>query len=108
MPKLPVTCIARGHEGHWEAICLDFNIAAQGESFQEVERLLFEAVTSYVEDALKEDEPTRTQLLSRQAPLSVRLSWFGGLLWAALCGRIDHHDGDASSATVPFAVPCPA
>jgi predicted RNase H-like HicB family nuclease len=105
--KIALACYAKGKDGHWEAICLDFNIAAQGKSLDEVRRLLEEAVVTYVEDALKEQEPTRSQLLQRQAPLFVRLSWVSGLLWATLCGR-NLRDGDNTSATVPFSVACPA
>ncbi len=107
---IPLFAIARGHEDHWEAICFAFDIAVQGRTFNEVQRLMFEAVESYIEDAMKEDEATRKQLLSRRAPLSVRLSWLGGFLYAALCGRVvgSGRDGNASSATVPFAVSCHA
>lgn len=105
--KFPYTCIARGHDGHWEAACLDFDIVLQGRSFPEVERLMHEAVTSYIHDALREDEPARSQLLNRRAPLSARLYWTGGLLWATLCGRRGDANGDHEAA-VPFAVTCPA
>lgn len=105
--KIPLTCIARGHEGHWEAACLDFDIVLQGRTFEDVERLMRDAVQSYIENALKEEEPARSQLLNRRAPLSARLYWIGGLLWATLCGR----RGDIESnkeAAVPFTVACPA
>lgn len=103
--KIPLTCIARGHEGHWEAACLDFDIVLQGHSFEEVERLMHDAVQSYIENALKEEEPARSQLLRRRAPLSARLYWVGGLLWATLCGRKYDLNSDKEAA-VPFAVPC--
>ena len=104
--KIPLTCIARGGDGRWEAICLDFNIVVQGQSLEEVEALLRGIVLSYVEDALKEDETTRNQLLTRRAPLHVRLSWTLGLMWATLWGN--RLDGDGTTVTVPFAVACPA
>ena len=31
-----VRCYAKGHTGDWEAICLDLDIAVQGESFEDV------------------------------------------------------------------------
>jgi len=104
---IPIFAIARGHKDHWEAICFDFDIAVQGRTFNEVQRLMFEAVESYVEDAMKEDEATCKRLMSRRAPLSVRLSWIGGFVFAALCGRVEGGGRDGN-ATVPFAVPCPA
>jgi predicted RNase H-like HicB family nuclease len=108
---IPLFAIARGREGHWEAICFDFDIAVQGHTFNDVERLLAEAVETYIEDALKEDEATRKQLLTRRAPLSVRLYWLSGLVLAALSGRAERgwdskRNGSSTSATVPFAVPC--
>jgi len=53
-----VLCLARGRPGDWEAICLDFDIAVQGESFEQVENLLMTSVRAYVEDAMKESRPT--------------------------------------------------
>jgi hypothetical protein len=111
---IPILAIARGHEGHWEALCFNFDIAVQGRTFDEVQRLMFDAVESYIEDAMKEDEVTREKLLSRRVPRLVRLSWLSGLIFAALRGREysgvgrGERDGNASSATVPFAVPCHA
>lgn len=107
---IPILAIARGHEGHWEALCFNFDIAVQGRTFNEVQRQMIEAVESYVEDAMKEDEVTREKLLSRRVPRLVRLSWLSGLIFAALSGRVgsSERDGNASSATVPFAVPCHA
>lgn len=104
----PLTCYARGGDGLWEAICLVFNISVQGESLEEVSDLLKEAVVTYVEDASKEDEPTRSELLlHRRAPLYVRLSWIGGFVWAALYGRRLRNDGP-SSTTISFPVASPA
>jgi len=112
MPTITLLCIARGDDTHWEAINLDFNLAVQGKSFDEVDRYLREAIETYVEDAMKEDEPTRSQLLSRRAPLSVQLLWIARIIWAMLCGRIIRdRDGKLDgkpAATVPFAVPCHA
>lgn len=86
---------------------MDFDITIQGRSFEEVERLMREAVFTYIDDALKEAEPARTQLLCRRAPLSTRFYWMAGLLWAALCGRTYNRDGEKDAA-VGFAVACPA
>jgi len=103
----PLTCIARGRAGRWQAICLDFNIAAQGQSFDEVRNLLEEAVLSYVHDALKEPEPTRSRLLGRRTPLLSRLAWSAGLLWTAVFGRRPDSES-GTDTTVPFAVARPA
>jgi hypothetical protein len=98
-------CVARGHDGAWEAICLDLNIAVQGRSSDEVRRLLNEAVRSYMADALNEAEPTRSQLLNRAVPFSVRAHWALRLLIATLCGgRLDRERESA----IRFEVACPA
>lgn len=64
---------AHGTKGAWEAICADLDISVQGESFDEVRGLLEEAVSSYVEDALKESPRDAARLLNRRAPWWLRL-----------------------------------
>lgn len=103
-----LTCFARGHDGHWEAICLDLNIAAQGESFQEVKNLLSKSIETYVEDVMNEnDTATRQRLLSRQAPLLTRLYWTVGFALANVAGRHAHRAGKRDE-NAAFAVPCHA
>jgi hypothetical protein len=96
-------CVARVHGGAWEAFCLDLDLAVQGRSFDEVKDQLEHAVADYVESAMAEAEPARTQLLNRRAPFSVRLTWGLRFLLAALFrGR------SANDATVGFPVSCRA
>jgi hypothetical protein len=73
MPQA-VLCVASGHGSQWEAFCLDFDLAVQGQSLQEVRGLLREAI-DYVQAADAEPEPNRSRLLARKAPLLVRLMW---------------------------------
>lgn len=70
--QLLVKCYAE-QEGHdWVAVCLDFNLAAQGDSFEEVKIKLESMIYDYVYDALVgEDRRYAAQLLSRRAPLSL-------------------------------------
>jgi len=77
-------CIATGHGDQWEAFCLDFDLAVQGKSYDEVRRFLDKAVHMYVERASVEPDPARSQLLNRKAPLSVRLMWAWRLFWSTL------------------------
>lgn len=98
-------CVARGHEGSWEAICLDLNIAAQGRSRDEVKRLLNEAIQTYLEDARRELEPTRSQLLNRSAPWHVRALWAFRLHIGTLFGRRLDRGNDSA---IGFQVACPA
>lgn len=66
-------CYAEGRDGGWEAICLDFDIAVQGRTFEEVFASLREAVTLYLESVADLPESERQRLLHRSAPLTTRL-----------------------------------
>ena len=46
-------CYAEGRPGHWEAFCLDFDLAVQGESLPEVIRVLNTAISLYLERVTK-------------------------------------------------------
>jgi hypothetical protein len=80
-------CVARGRGERWEALCLDFDLAVQGRSFDEVRHLLSEAISTYVQDASAESEVNRRRLLSRRVPFHVRLLWALRFFSAALFGR---------------------
>lgn len=54
------------------AVCLDFCLATQGDSLNEVKRKLEEQIAFYVDEALQ-DKEYGNQLLSRPAPVS---QWF--------------------------------
>lgn len=101
MPRR-LQCYAHGRTGDWEGLCVDLDIAVQGESFDEVKRLLDEAVRTYVEDAAKEAPETRRRLLARQAPAGLRLrmaaSYLAHLAFA----------GAGREMKAGFDLPCPA
>jgi hypothetical protein len=96
--------VAHGHGDEWEAYCLDFDLAVQGTSFEEVQASLEVAIRMYLEAALSEPEPVRSRLLNRRAPFFVRLSWARRLFWSTLFG---HDTRGSDSATFEF-VACPA
>ena len=97
-------CIAHGREHEWEAFCLDFDLAVQGRSFQEVSSLLTQAVENYMQEVAQQpDESVRRALINRRAPLHVRAMWRWRLALAALSGR--SHTGES---TYGFPVSCPA
>ena len=95
--------VAEGHEGDWEAFSLDFDLAVQGRTFDELKSRMEEAIQAYIESAMKEPEPARTRLLRRRAPLLMRIKWTWRFLVALLSGR----SRGGSSAT-GFPLPCPA
>lgn len=94
-------CFAHGRDRDWEAICLDLDIAVQGESFAAVQSALNEAIQTYVMDAMAEDTATSEQLLNRAAPWYVRLKHLTTFFYAALFFRDDEQRH-------AFNMPCPA
>ncbi|PPK76687.1 uncharacterized protein DUF1902 [Methylobacter tundripaludum] len=72
--QLIIKCYAECEGGVWVALCLDFNLAAQGDSFEDAKAKLEAMIKEYVYDALEgEDKIYASQLLSRRAPFS---AWF--------------------------------
>jgi predicted RNase H-like HicB family nuclease len=55
-------------QGVWVAACIDFSLAAQGSSLDDVKRKLHEQIRSYVEEAMTIDSAHAEGLLSRSAP----------------------------------------
>jgi hypothetical protein len=104
MKNQPLVCIAIGRSDGWEAFCLDFDLAVQGRSFEEVKCDLHKAVKMYVEAACAEPEPARSQLLSREAPFFTRLMW----AWRLFLATISRRANRDSSAPIEFPVTCPA
>lgn len=68
-------CFAEGRDGEWEAICLDLDIAVQGQSFDEVFHSLNDAIRLYLESVQTLPEHEQKHLLERPAPLSLRLKF---------------------------------
>lgn len=103
MSMISVLCVAKGLPGDWEAMCLDLDIAVQGESFEDVRERLHAAIEGYVEDASREDKETARRLLSRRAPFSVRAKWAVGQFFH----QLRHGSGDRELRAT-FDMPCPA
>ena len=102
MGSMAVKCYADVRNGRWQAVCLDLDLMVEGSSKEDVKNRLTQMVHTYIEDARKESEPARRQLLSRRAPLRVRLAWELPFLIHWAFGR--NRDGDSA---IGFKV-CPA
>ena len=100
---LNLYCVARNRGAMWEAFCLDFDLAVQGRTFEEVRQHLSHAVMEYVAEADQHDAQVRDRLLSRKAPLSVRALWRWRLALAAIFGG-----GDNEKFAYGFPVSCHA
>ena len=68
-----LTCYAWGKPGDWEALCVDYDLAAQGASFEEVRRELSDAVDTYLDYVSDLPESEQRAFLNRKTPLSLRL-----------------------------------
>lgn len=85
-PTRILYCYASGHDGAWEAICLDLDIAVQGRSFEEASQRLKEAIALYLETVAELPEVERTAFLSRPVPFRTRLVFALEAFWSALRG----------------------
>lgn len=75
--ELILRCYAERKHGQWQAFCLDFSLAAQGDSFDEARAKLDRQIHEYVHDALMgEDRPHAPAMLARTAPLRFWLRYF--------------------------------
>ena len=70
--KNTVTCFAWGHEGIWEALCVDFDLTAHGQSLEEVKCEIQDAIETYVSYVYELPESERSGLLNRKAPRALR------------------------------------
>ena len=75
--QLVLRCYAENSDNQWQAICLDLNLAAQADTFEEVESKLRDMINEYVFDALVgEDKEHSDYFLSRKAPWSLWLKYY--------------------------------
>lgn len=98
-----VHCYAEGRPGDWEAICLDLDIAVQGESLEDVVASLQKAMRLYLEEAVKLPPADRDRLLNRSVPLRLRLRVLGRVIATALRG-----DGPGGQGHADFTLPVAA
>lgn len=83
-------CYAEGRGDEWEAICLDLDIAVQGESFEDVYHSLNEAIALYLQSVAALPKADQPRLLYRPAPLGIRLQF----LMRVLRDAFRKHDDD--------------
>jgi len=89
--ELILHCYAIKDGSQWVALCLDFDLAAQGDTFIEARQSLDEQIRSYLEDALiGDDRQHAPALLSRKAPLS---EWIKYWLLLAKVRLLNLHSG---------------
>lgn len=98
-----VLCFASGRGSEWQAHCLDFDIAVEGASFDDVSKVLEQAIATYVADAHAEAPANQERLLSRRAPIMVRAGWIARFIYAVVLSRTKD-----TMLRHSFTLPCPA
>jgi len=72
-----LSCMAWREGDQWVAVCLDFNLAAQDDCFEDVRDRLNAQIHSYLMDALAGKDQTHARyLLRRRAPLRYWLAYY--------------------------------
>jgi hypothetical protein len=97
-------CYAEGRPGAWEAVCLDFDIAVQGESLEQVFADLTKAIAMYLDYVRSLPAEEREALLKRKAPLALRWTF----AWYALRFAFRSRGDNSGKGRAEFMLPCPA
>lgn len=75
--ELLLRCYANKDGDQWQAFCIDFCLAAQGNSAQEAQEKLFNMIAEYLYDAMAgEDKEYADQLLTRKASLMQIMTYY--------------------------------
>jgi|SRR5215831_4206074 len=96
-----LSCYAVGRDDSWEAFCVDFDIAVQGESFVDVTQKLGEAIRSFTDYVNNLPQEERERFLKRRAPWHVRAKLVLGVIMTILFGD------SSRSKRQSFGVACP-
>jgi len=84
--QLIIKCYAKQDGDVWVAVCLDFNLATQGETFPDARKKLEEQIVFYVDEALQDTE-YGSQLLTRKAPISSWVEYYLIRLTNVICHK---------------------
>ena len=98
----PATCYAWGKPGDWAALCVDYDIAAQGESLEQVRRELADAVATWLEYVAELPAHEQTAFLNRKAPLLLRWRLASQRRIFTLSRSLKLHNGCDSTARAEF------
>ena len=65
-------CYAYADDGSWQALCTDFDIAVEADSFQEAKESLKICIQMYLEEISELPEVERKRFLGRKSPWHLR------------------------------------
>ncbi len=80
-------CYAYGRGNEWEAICIDFDMAVHGRSFEEVQASLAESLRLFLETVADLPPEERRRFLKRQSPWHVRAKLACMELFHSVCRK---------------------
>ena len=104
--KNTATCYAWLHSGKWEAICVDYDLTAQGSSLEEVREELGDAIETFLSRVRELPSPDQARLLNRKAPFALRtrlavLCWLSRALTPTRIRLSDRHSFHAPLEWTP-------
>jgi len=70
--QLVFTGVVVKEEDGFSALCVDLDVASQGQTMDEAKRNIFEAVTLYIESALENNLPIIRPIPAEENPLTAR------------------------------------
>ncbi len=84
-----VLCYAEGGPEGWEAFCVDYDLAVQGDSFPDAREKLSEQIDFYLEEVGRLPAADRARLLNRRMPWFERARLVFRMLRVGLTSRDD-------------------
>jgi hypothetical protein len=103
MKKL-IRIYAEGQDHGWEAVCLDFDVAVQGDSFQNALESLEIAISEYVQYVRTLPKEEQSALLTRKAPFSLRIKF----AWLVFQGIFKSNNDGNGKGRAGIMLPSPA
>lgn len=82
--SLVLRCYIEGAARSWRGICVDLDIAAQGESLEEVRAALDEMISTYLETVMTYPAAQRHKFLNRKTPFLSRIKYAAVFFLASL------------------------
>lgn len=77
LDDLILRCYAeQDQDGDWFTMCIDLNLYARGDSFDEARQKLHGFIKQYIKDALTKDSAFIGDLIPRKAPLHFILRYY--------------------------------
>lgn len=85
---LILKCFAEFDGSSWTAVCLDFTLAAQADTYDEAKSKLEIMIVEYLDDVFTGDDKLYAdQLLSRSAPFSLWAKYYWMVIKNKLCHK---------------------